>query len=62
MKKLVLVVLVTTLTLAPPVPAQSCTLSAYNSCLAIYPGVDWFAIVLQGYCAFVRTFLCDAGI
>lgn len=62
MKKIVLAVLVASLTTAPAAPAQSCPLAAYNACLDVYPGGDWFGLALQGYCAFVLTFLCDAGI
>ena len=61
MNKLVLAMLVTTLTFAPTAPAQSCALAAYNSCFSIFPGRDSFTLVLQGFCTFAQFFLCDAG-
>jgi hypothetical protein len=60
--KIVLVALVATLAVAPAAPAQSCALSVYSSCVLNYPGADWLLIVLQGYCAIVRSLLCGAGI
>lgn len=62
MNKFVLAALVASLTLAPAAPAQSCPLAAYDACLTVYPAGDWLALALQGYCAFVLTFLCDAGL
>ena len=35
---------------------------AFTSCIAVFPGGDWFSLTLRGYCALTRFFLCDVGL
>jgi hypothetical protein len=63
MKKVVLALtLAASLVVAPPAPAQgSCLSSVFASCGGIFPGGNYFAQALRGYCEILSLLLCEIG-